>query len=257
MNTGNALQASAQRPVTIRFPHIDAAGIMFYPRYFEILSQTFPEVSIATPPFAFRTEFKAPNRLGDALCILYEAQGLQGGWSFSGRMQKTLHFAIRSLPGAVQPGPHAHAPGIAAYRAPPLSMGAWATDYTGFLQISRFFELVNLAVEQWFADELGMSFRDMHMSHHMGIPTVQMTTWGRGLPKIGDPVTMWIRPTRIGRRSLTYTTWLVSGGECLLRNEQVVVFIKRSNEGVETIAIPADIRARLEAGLGSNGREAV
>jgi 4-hydroxybenzoyl-CoA thioesterase len=67
----------------VRFQHCDPAGIVFYPRYFEMLNSTveewfadrlgtsFAEVHVAgghaVPTVALRAEFRAPSRLGDLL----------------------------------------------------------------------------------------------------------------------------------------------------------------------------------------------
>jgi 4-hydroxybenzoyl-CoA thioesterase len=69
----------------VRFAHIDAAGIVFYPRYFEMLNGaiedwfdaiagvTFADMHIARrvgiPTVKLEAEFVAPSRLGDLLDI--------------------------------------------------------------------------------------------------------------------------------------------------------------------------------------------
>ncbi len=237
-----------EQSVVIRFSHIDAAGIMFYPRYFELLCQAFPELPIQAAPFAMKTEFRRSNRLGDEVRIIFDVGGPGDGWSFSGQMDQREHFSIRSLPLSDAPlVADAHRPQAHAFSASPLNVAAWATDHTGHLQVSRFFELVNFAVEQWFEEMLEIPFYELHMIRRLGIPTVEMNTRCRELPRIGDSVTMWVRPTKIGSRSLAFTSWLVRGEECLIENEQVIVFVSMSDDGFETIVIPDDVRARLEA----------
>ena len=67
----------------VRFQHCDPAGIVFYPRYFEMLNATveewfgerlglpFAEMHGPTqggvPTASFRADFRAPSRLGDLL----------------------------------------------------------------------------------------------------------------------------------------------------------------------------------------------
>lgn len=68
--------------VTIRFRHCDPAGIVFYPRYFEILNDVVEDwfaamgrgfadmmgaSGVAVPLAAIEAEFLAPSRLGDLL----------------------------------------------------------------------------------------------------------------------------------------------------------------------------------------------
>jgi 4-hydroxybenzoyl-CoA thioesterase len=69
--------------ITVRFAHVDAAGIVFYPRYFEMLNQVVEEWFEASLGTSFRdlhvvgtdgvpmvhveTDFLRPSRLGDRL----------------------------------------------------------------------------------------------------------------------------------------------------------------------------------------------
>lgn len=69
----------------VRFAHVDAAGIVFYPRYFEMLNgavedwceqalgASFHALHIArkigVPTVKLQVEFSAPSRLGDDLTI--------------------------------------------------------------------------------------------------------------------------------------------------------------------------------------------
>ena len=236
-----------ERTVTIRFSHIDGAGIVFYPRYFEMLGELFTELSFAKVPFAMQTDFLKPNYLGDQLDIARESNSSSGDWAFTGRMGDTKHFSIRSV--AQQQGEldaSAHRPDQPAFQSDAILIAPWTTDCTGYLQVSRFYELINVAVEQWFPRTLAMSFHELHTLRCGGIPTVVMRTRCRELPRAGDSVTIWIRPTRIGGKSLEYTSWLVRGDECLLENEQTIVFIKLNGRDFQTIPIPDGMRERLQ-----------
>ncbi len=234
-----------QRTATIRFSHIDGAGIVFYPRYFELLSELFSDLPFAAAPFAMQTDFLKPSYLGDQLNIVGQDNG--DDWSFTGRMDDALHFSVRSLAQEeMRLDASAQRPGQPAFQSDAILVAPWLTDCTGHLQVSRFFELINVAVEQWFPRTLGMSFHELHTVHSGGIPTVMMRTRCRELPRTGDCVTMWIRPTGIGEKSLQYTSWLVRGDECLLENEQIIVFIKLHGRDFKTIPIPESIRERLQ-----------
>lgn len=70
-------------PVKVLFQHCDPAGIVFYPRYFEMVNQTIEawfEIAIGAsfhdlhvrdrigvPAAAIGADFRAPSKLGDAL----------------------------------------------------------------------------------------------------------------------------------------------------------------------------------------------
>lgn len=67
----------------IRFAHVDAAGIVFYPRYFELINELVEDYfagivgvsfgvmhdarRLGVPTVALTAEFIAPSRLGDVL----------------------------------------------------------------------------------------------------------------------------------------------------------------------------------------------
>lgn len=230
-----------ERSLTIRFSHIDGASIVFYPRYFEMLGELFPELPFAKVPFAMQTDFFKSNYLADEIQITFE-----DGWSFTGRMGDTKHFSIESLPVDNVLDASAHRPDKPAFQSDSMLLAPWTTDCTGYLQVSRFYELLNAAVEQWFPRALDMSFHELHTDHGGGIPTVVMRTRCRELPRAGEEIKIWIRPTEIGRKSLQYTCWLVRGSECLLENEQTIVFIKRNGRDFQTIPIPDGVRERLQ-----------
>jgi 4-hydroxybenzoyl-CoA thioesterase len=236
-----------ERSITIRFSHIDDAGIVFYPRYFEILSELFAEPPFAKRPFAMRTEFLNSNVLGDQLDITYEEDPSSGDWSFTGRMGKAKHFVIASLPREERElDAAAHRPDRPAFQSEPMLIAPWASDCTGYLQVSRYYELLNAAVEQWFPGTLGTSFKEFHVVNGYGMPTVVLRTRCRELPRAGESVTIWVRPTAIGGKSLTYTTWMVQDEECLLETEQVIVFIKRKGREFISMPIPDEIREGLQ-----------
>lgn len=75
------LNKSFEKPISIRFGHCDPAGIIFYPRFFEILNglvedwfgsdlgcdfaTLLNDFGLGTPMVNLHTEFIAPCRLGD------------------------------------------------------------------------------------------------------------------------------------------------------------------------------------------------
>lgn len=77
-----------ERTIQVMFQHCDAAGIVFYPRYYEMINQvveewfeqclgtSFVEIHIkqgdAVPTAKVETEFKKPSELGDKLLFTLE-----------------------------------------------------------------------------------------------------------------------------------------------------------------------------------------
>lgn len=234
---------AAGQALTIRFPQVDPAGIVFYPRYFEMVYRCFPELPFMRWPIAIKTQFLKPNRLGDRLVLHHENGG--NDWSVTGRMDGAVHFSMRGY-SAAAPATDAHDPASPAFATAAADVGDWMSDRHGYMSLSRYFECLNIAIEEWFERTLELPFHELHVGRKVGIPTVQFDTNLRSLPACGDPFSIHIRPVRLGGRAMTFRSWLVSGDECLVENEQVVVFVRMLPGGYESIAIPDDLRSKFE-----------
>lgn len=241
------------RCATIRFPQTDPAGIVFYPRYFELVFRHFPGLPFARPPLAIRTHFLRPNRLGDELMLECRHDPDRGDWSVTGRMNGADCFTMESRPVLPSLPADAHRPERPAFTSDAGELNSWALDQHGRLHLSRYFEFLNMAIEEWLEDVLELKFHEMHVGRKVGIPTVQFDTRVAALPAAGERLSIWIRPTEIGSRALTFTSWLVKNGRCLVQNEQVVVFVRMLADGYESIAIPDDIRSVLLEQLTATG----
>jgi len=250
---GEQMPRLAERVVTIRFPQVDPAGIVFYPRYFEMIFRHFADVPFAGTPTAIKTQFLKPNRLGDQISIAVDTASQSGGWSVTGRMNGNDCFSMRPLETNSELPADAHRQNAAAFKTEPEGVGEWCSDRTGCMQLSRYFELLNQAIEVWFEATLDVPFHELHVERKVGIPTVQFNTRVRRLPAVGESVSIWLRPVKIGDRSMTFRSWLVSNDECLVENEQVVVFVQMLDGGFESIRIPDYIRDSFEAQLQETG----
>jgi 4-hydroxybenzoyl-CoA thioesterase len=100
---------SYTRIIQIEFNHCDPAGIVFYPRYFEmtnsVLENFFREEvgysyhammndGIGVPTARIETDFRAPSRLGDVLDWTLVVERL-GGSSVTFRLAATFCEALR------------------------------------------------------------------------------------------------------------------------------------------------------------------
>lgn len=235
---------------TIRFSHVDFAGAVFYPRYFELLGDAFPALPIWTSPFAFDMRFVKPNRLGDRIRIVCECDQATNAWSFSGRIEESEHFSIRMQPATDRRlRADAHRPAMSSFRAEPVVIGAWASGGDGVLQVPRYFELISGAVEQWFGEALDLPFHVLHTVNRNGIPTVRLKTRCHELPRLGTTVQMWLRPTHVGRRSVRLTTWLVQDKVCVMETEQIIVFVSVNADGFRSREWPDELRRRMRQQL--------
>ncbi|MEX2495192.1 MAG: thioesterase family protein [Woeseia sp.] len=238
-------RGSRSRDVIVRFSHIDAAGIVFYPRYIEMLAQAFPELAPANAPFTLEINFLKPTALGARLTLTIDASAPQADWRLSGVAGGEEQFTMVWQPGTDAPlQPEDHDPGRPAFRSDAMRVGAWAARPDAQLQVSRYYEFVNSAIEQWFENELGLSFSKLH-ADRAGIPTVSLRTRCAELPRLGEEIRIWIRPTRIGSRSVRFESWLVSDRGCLAKTSQVIVFVRLEQHGFRSAPLPQALRPRL------------
>jgi 4-hydroxybenzoyl-CoA thioesterase len=168
-------------------------------------------------------------------------------------MNNERHFSIQAFDTDGELAPDAHLPEMPAFKTRSRTVGAWTCGVDGRMSLSRYFESLNMAIEEWFEDTLDLPFHELHVGRRVGIPTVQFNTRVAALPEAGANASIWIRPVKVGGRAMTFCSWLVSEGRCLVENEQVVVFVRMLDEGYETMPIPDTIRESFESRLVAAG----
>lgn len=116
-------------------------------------------------------------------------------------------------------------------------------DPAGIVFFPRFFALVNATVEDWFAAELGHSFKALHVEQRKGVPTVQFACDFKAPVRLGDELAMQLRIASLGLSScqLRIEAWL---GETLAATfEQTIVYTDLA--AMKSEPWPADIRAAM------------
>ena len=104
---------SYARSIRVEFNHCDPAGIVFYPRYFEmtnsVMENFFREVvgysyhsmmadGIGVPTARIETDFRAPSRLGDVLDWRMGVEAVGGSsatFRLEGRCGAELRLVVR------------------------------------------------------------------------------------------------------------------------------------------------------------------
>lgn len=238
-----------ERRATIRFAHVDGAGIVFYPRYVELVAAAFPELPLAPAQSMIALEFLKANKLGEELSLVCERFDPEDGiWSVSGGIGPDENLTVSGGPLAAADDGEFRI-GSSDFCADPIKIGAWQVGPDARLQLARYYELISEAVEQWFGGVLQLPFSKLHSIDRNGIPTVSLRTRCRALPALGDSIQMRIRPVRIGRRSFAFRSWLMRGSKWLVETEQIVVFVELRGQKFFSTDLPADLRARLAAQL--------
>ena len=114
----------------------------------------------------------------------------------------------------------------------------------------RYFEMLNAAVEDWFALELGVDFRSMHTDRGLGVPTVQLSADFMAPSILGEDLTISLTPQRVGRSSCTYSAVFSAAGRDRLRATGTLVCMNLETQRSEPW--PDDIRARMTQDLVAN-----
>jgi 4-hydroxybenzoyl-CoA thioesterase len=116
-------------------------------------------------------------------------------------------------------------------------------DPGGIVHFPRYFDMINAAVEDWFAQALGLPFDTMHMDRRFGFPIVHTQCEFYKPCRIGERLVLELAVARIGRASLDLTLRGRIGGEERLRARNV-----RSMMSLETyraLPIPDDLRVGM------------
>lgn len=120
-------------------------------------------------------------------------------------------------------------------------------DPAGIVFYPRYFEMLNAVVEDWFAEELGLDFRQMHLIDHLGVPTVKLEVEFLSPSELKDMLTITITPTQVGRTSCAFTALFSGDGRDRLRAK--VVLVCMDLEAQRSCPWPDQVRERMAAGM--------
>ena len=97
-------------------------------------------------------------------------------------------------------------------------------DAAGIIFYPRFFALVNRLVEDWFADELGQSFKSLHIDQRKGVPTVQFACDFQAPLRLGDEPQMRLAVAHLGTSSCQLLIQARLGEAIAAQFEQTIVY---------------------------------
>lgn len=116
-------------------------------------------------------------------------------------------------------------------------------DGAGIVFYPRYFEMLNAAVEDWFARALGADFRTMHHDRGIGVPTVDLHAEFLAPCFLGDDLTVRIVPRKVGRSSCTYDAVFTGAGHDRVKASATLVCMDLAAK--KAVPWPDDIRARI------------
>jgi len=124
------------------------------------------------------------------------------------------------------------------------------TDPAGIVYYPNYFDMFNEIVEDWFEEELGTSFRELHKVDNLGIPMAHVECDFLAPCTLGEMITLSLRATHLGRTSLHMEVIVSAGQEVRVRANMVVVFVDlltyRSVEPPEKLRALIAMRIPLE-----------
>lgn len=95
-------------------------------------------------------------------------------------------------------------------------------DAAGIVFYPRYFEMLNAAVEDWFA-HLGCDFKTLHLDRRLGVPTVDLRCTFMAPSQLGDELRITIVPREPGRSSCGYDFVMSADGRDRAKRSAVLV----------------------------------
>ncbi len=231
----------------IRFSQIDGAGIVYYPRYFEMLADSFPQQFAMRQAAEIDLTFRHPVRLGESLRLHKLAEQETGEFAVEGRSGGNLCFELRVAP--LQASEHEPWVDNAAAFARKVQIGDWMCGANSCLHLARCYELTAVLMEEWFTESLSCPFATLQSAEGALVPTVRLQTAVHQLPQSGDWVTVSLSVLHIGRSSLTMGMTVKRDGQLLVQTRQTVVFVNYHEEQLGSVEIPQQVLERLRPQL--------
>lgn len=118
-------------------------------------------------------------------------------------------------------------------------------DAAGIVFYPRYFEMLNAAVEDWFAARTGIGFAELHLERRLGVPTVKIESQFVAPSRLGDMLKITITVERLGESSCALRYAIECDGEDRVRASAVLVCMNLDTG--KSTPWPAAIRDRLAA----------
>ncbi len=113
-------------------------------------------------------------------------------------------------------------------------------DAAGIVFYPRYFEMLNAAMEDYFAGAIGVGFAAMHAERGLGVPTVRLEVDFTAPSRLGDMLDFAIVPVRVGRSSVDMAVQVECGDE--VRFRATVVLVCMDLKQGRSVEWPADMR---------------
>jgi 4-hydroxybenzoyl-CoA thioesterase len=118
-------------------------------------------------------------------------------------------------------------------------------DPAGIVFYPRYYEMLNLTVEQFFEEKVGISFNQMQQDLHVTVPSVRIETDFFEASYLEDRLDFQLRLDKLGRSSLAFNISCRCGDEERVKALITLVCIDFSKK--KAVAWPASVRSRIES----------
>jgi acyl-CoA thioesterase FadM len=236
----------------IRFSHIDGAGIVYYPRYFEMLADSFPQQFAMLHPAQLELTFRHPVRLGERLYLQQKAPGASGDFRLEGQSGGNLCFELRMTALAQTADEAAEETADQSWLnhsnafVRQVQIGDWMCGADSRLHLGRCYELTAVLMEEWFTHALDCPFATLESTDGALVPTVRLQTAVHELPKSGDWVTASLSVLHIGHSSLGLGMSIQRDDRLLVQTRQTIVFVRHENGQLGSVDIPHHLLELLQ-----------
>jgi 4-hydroxybenzoyl-CoA thioesterase len=118
-------------------------------------------------------------------------------------------------------------------------------DNAGIVYYPRFMHYFHLAMEEFFANEMGIEYADVLHQHNLSLPTVHLESDFRRRLRYGDRISMEVRVIHIGQSSITwgYKGYRGDDEEMVVEGQNVTVCVR--TDTFEKIDVPKWLRQSL------------
>jgi 4-hydroxybenzoyl-CoA thioesterase len=125
-------------------------------------------------------------------------------------------------------------------------------DPAGIVFYPRYFEMFNQMVEDWFAEDVGMSFQTMHLEHQLGVPLVHAEADFMRASRIGEVLVFSLRVEEIRRRSFRLAIEATHDGEARVKANLTLACVSLG-ETLHSTEVPDSLRTAMEPFLKDEG----
>jgi len=117
-------------------------------------------------------------------------------------------------------------------------------DPAGIVYFVNFFDMISGAVEDWFRDEIGLTFEDMHLGRRVGFPIVNTGCEFARPCHLGDTLLLELSIARLGRSSIEFAVEGRVGPEKKFQARHKVAMVALGSFKAQ--AIPDELRAKMQ-----------